>query len=277
MRIALATWNRLPNLNAGDRAFMSALTARGVDAAPAVWDGDVDWSGGAFDAVVIRSCWDYHRRHDEFLAWITRLERAGVRILNDPELLRWNGHKGYLAELASRGIPVVPTLLADGQSLADSVAAARERGWRTLVIKPAVSASAEGVIVLSPDQPAPDTEPGQDFLIQPFIDTLRTSGELDLIYFSGEYSHAVCRISPGMTPGHAERPRPIDIPPFVREAGDRVIRALATTPAYCRVDLAIHEGEALLMEVELIEPDLFLDLSPGAPDRFAKAVLASLT
>ena len=274
MRIALATWSRLPNLNDGDRVFMQALTARGVSATPAVWDADTDWA--AYDAVVIRSCWDYHRRHDEFLAWIERVEGAGVRVLNDPALLRWNAHKGYLAELEAKRIPIVPTLIADDRSLTNQVAAARARGWSTLVIKPAVSASAEGVIVVGPDQPAPSPEqPGRDFLIQPFIEKLRTFGEIDLIYFGGEYSHGVRRKS-SVVPGRGEKPIPFDVPPSIREAGDSVLRALTPSPTYCRVDFARHQDETLLMEVELIEPDLFLEHSPGAPERFAAAVIASL-
>lgn len=276
MRIALATWSGLPALNGGDRAFMAALAARGVSAAPAVWDADVDW--GEFDAVVIRSCWDYHRRHDEFLAWMGRVERAGVRVLNDPELVRWNAHKGYLAELEAHGIPVVPTLVADGGSLTARVAAARERGWSTLVIKPAVSASAEGVVVLEAHQPAPSTEQGgRDYLIQPFIEKLRTFGEIDLIYFGGEYSHAVRRKSSAVAAqAEGEKPIPFDVPPSIRDAGDSVLRALTRSPAYCRVDFARHQDETLLMEVELIEPDLFLEHSRGSPDRFAAAVIASL-
>lgn len=254
---------------------MKALTARGVSAGPAVWDADVDWA--AFDAVVIRSCWDYHRRHDEFLAWIGRLERAGVRVLNDPALVRWNAHKGYLAGLEARGIRVVPTLLADGRSLAGEVAAAREGGWSTVVIKPAISASAEGVIVLGPDDSPPSAGQGEgDYLIQPYIEKLRTFGEIDLIYFGGEYSHAVRRISPALGQGEGERPIPFDIPRSIRDAGDGVLGALASAPAYCRVDFARHLDETLLMEVELIEPDLFLEHAPGAPDRFAAAVIAAL-
>jgi glutathione synthase/RimK-type ligase-like ATP-grasp enzyme len=273
MRVALATWHGLPDLTEGDRALATALRGRGVDPVPAVWSAPLDWA--AFDAVVIRSCWDYHRRHTAFLAWVTRLDRAGIPVVNPPELLRWNAHKGYLAALVAGGIPVVPTIAADRRELAGALADARARGWRKIVVKPAVSASAEGVVTLALRGellPSVDHLADGDYLVQPVIDALLTDGEINVIYFGGSYSHAVRR-------AHYERGgavKLVEIPPHVRAAADRVVAALPRRPAYCRVDLVQHDGAALLMEVELIEPDLWVTLAPDAPARFADAVLDAL-
>jgi glutathione synthase/RimK-type ligase-like ATP-grasp enzyme len=268
MRFALATWAGLPDLTEGDRALRDALRARGAVAAPAIWDAPVDWT--EYDAVVIRSCWDYHRRHDEFLAWIDRLEQAGITVINPPSLIRWNSHKRYLAELAAAGIPIVPTISADRGGLADALTGARQRGWRNIVVKPAISASAEGVIPLALDRhelPALDDVAHGDYLVQPDLEVLRTAGEIDVIYFDGEYSHAVRR-----SHSAGDSPRLVEIEPHVRSAADSVVEALAERPIYCRVDLVIQEQTPLLMEVELIEPELYLTLAPGAARRFATAL-----
>ena len=106
--VALATSVKVPQLTDDDRLLVRALAAAGVSAEPAVWnDAAQDWT--RYSAVVIRSTWDYHLKHDEFLAWLDRLEAAGVQVLNPPVLVRWNSQKGYLRDLAERGIEIVPT------------------------------------------------------------------------------------------------------------------------------------------------------------------------
>jgi glutathione synthase/RimK-type ligase-like ATP-grasp enzyme len=140
-RIALATWSGLPNLADSDRALQSALNSRGADALAAVWDAPRDWTN--VDAVVIRSCWDYHRRRDEFLGWIASLETAAVRVMNSPRVIRWNSHKGYLDQLAEQGIPVVPTIAATHATVANAIDEARQLGWRKLVVKPCPRAPRE--------------------------------------------------------------------------------------------------------------------------------------
>src|SRR2546427_11679472 len=107
-RIALATAAKLPTLNDDDRLLVPALAELGFTAVPAVWDApDVCWD--ECHAVLVRSCWDYHHRLEEFLAWVVRLDRAGIPLWNPPAVLRWNSHKGYLRDLAARGGPIVPT------------------------------------------------------------------------------------------------------------------------------------------------------------------------
>src|SRR2546430_4440715 len=107
-RIALATAAKLPTLNEDDLLLVPALRELGVAGVPAVWDApDVRWE--EFQGVVVRSCWDYHHRLEEFLAWVARLERAGIPVWNPAAVLRWNSHKGYLRDLAARGVSIVPT------------------------------------------------------------------------------------------------------------------------------------------------------------------------
>lgn len=268
-RIALATWSKLPDLAESDRALQGALTERGADALATVWDAPRDWT--AFDAVVIRSCWDYHRRHDEFLRWIAALENAGVRVMNSPRVIRWNSHKGYLDELAEQGIPVVPTISATHTTVSSAVDEARRLGWRKLVVKPAVSASAEGVMILDDETSEPGRLVDGDYLVQPFIDELSDAGEIDLVYLGDQLSHAVRR-----GPRHAPTSISLaELPVPVRAVAERVLTAIPDRPVYARIDLVVHRGEPLLMEVELIEPDLFLTLAPHSATRLAAVVLGA--
>src|SRR6266568_3199654 len=143
-RIALATGAKLP-----------PLRELGVTAVPAVWDSpDVCWE--EFQGVVVRSCWDYHHRLEEFLGWVVRLERAGIPVWNPPAVLRWNSHKGYLRDLAARGVPIVPTRWLGRGEPVDLPMLLEDAGWRDAVMKPAVSASASGTWRTSTEAAAGD-------------------------------------------------------------------------------------------------------------------------
>src|SRR2546429_2592170 len=106
-RIALATGAKLPTLNEDDLLLVPPLRELGVTAVPAVWDSpDVCWE--EFQGVLVRSCWDYHHRLEEFLAWVSRLERAGVPVGNAPAVPRGKSPQGFLRDLEARGGPSVP-------------------------------------------------------------------------------------------------------------------------------------------------------------------------
>jgi len=281
-RIAFATWRGLPGLSADDRLASAALVEQGLTVIPSVWDDPVvDWP--SFDAVVVRSTWDYHHRPGEFLDWIARLERAGVRVWNPPSLLRWNLDKRYLAELERRGVPVVPTVTVPkghGSSLADVLV---EAGWDAAVVKPAVSASAHETWRTSRARAAADAErfamlvTAGDVLVQPYLRAVE-DGEWSLCFLGERYSHAVLK-----------RPRRGDfrvqselggevlvVPPgpAVVQRAEAIVALLPRPWLYARVDACQVDGTLVLMELELIEPTLFFRADPGAPDRFAEALRA---
>jgi len=138
--VLFATYGAQPGLTEDDQHFARALERRGVQVCAAAWDDPAAaWSSAA--AVVIRSTWDYHLRRADFLAWVARVS-AATTLYNDARAVRWNSHKRYLAEIARRGVPVIDTVFASVGSNLDLTAVAREHGWRDVVVKPAVSASA---------------------------------------------------------------------------------------------------------------------------------------
>lgn len=280
-RVALVTSAELPSLYGDERALPSAFAAAGVDAAPVVWsDPDVAWS--RYDAVVIRSTWDYFQRIDEFVAWLDRLERERVRLYNPVPLVRWNFDKRYLAELAARGVRIVPTRFFDAGARVDLAALLREAGWSEAIVKPAVSGgawrthrfgAAEAAAV---QRQLDEILRGSGALVQPFLDEIPRVGEHSLFFFGGRFSHAVVK-----TPASGDfrvqaqfggTHRAIEPPAEMLAAARAVLDLLPAPALYARIDGVERDGRFELMEVEVIEPYLFLPGSPGAIDRYVDAV-----
>ena len=265
-----------------------ALARLGADAVPIVWDAAAaPWA--AFDAVVVRSCWDYHLKVDAFLAWLDRLDRLGIPVLNPTALIRWNADKRYLLELAARGVSIVPTRLVPqgaGDSGRTLLQALEALGADEVVVKPAVSASAHRTWRTSRASAALDAASfgalvaAGDVLVQPFVPAV-ADGEWSVICFGGVPSHAVLkRPAPGdwrvqgELGGTAERRA---APAAVMDGAACVLTAAgAGRAAYARVDGCEVDGVFVLMELELIEPQLYLGLEPAAPGRFAEAIAAAL-
>ena len=281
--IALVTYDKLPHLSADDQLLIQPLADRGINAQPGVWtDAEFDWP--SIDGVVVRSCWDYHLKLDRFVRWVAALQRLGVKVWNTPETLVWNSNKTYLRDLERKGIAIVPTLWPEnGFQLRERV---REAGWRSVVVKPRVSATAYRTCVISAQnigegqQQLDELMAGPGAMVQQFIEGIQTKGEWSLIFFAGRFSHAVLKLPKDgdfrVQHDFGGTQKIADAPPFVLHAASRVIAAVDPTPLYARIDGVERDDEFLLMELELIEPALFLKLDPLAPARFADAIAACL-
>ncbi|MBA3583620.1 MAG: hypothetical protein H0W36_03660 [Gemmatimonadetes bacterium] len=290
LRVAFATWRSQPGLTADDSLAVEPLGRRGIVVEPGVWSArSVAWE--AFDAVVLRSCWDYHVRARAFVRWLDRLQARGVLVINAPPLVRWNLDKRYLADLAARGIPGEPTVRLGRGQRADLGEILRSHGWSGAVVKPAISASARGTWRTSTgtslaDQARLDRLLARGaVLVQRLNDRIATAGEWSVVFFAGEFSHAVVkRPAPGefrvqeKLGGTLAPVEPSEaLVRSARAALDASVQAApAGEPVYARVD-GVPEGNRLVvMEVELIEPSLFLATAPAAADRFAAAIAAAL-
>lgn len=274
----LATCAALPDLAPDDRPLVPALRALGLKPEVVVWDDPhVDWSGAPL--CVIRTVWDYHLKREAFLAWAERVTRTS-RLLNPLELVRWNTEKTYLRTFEAQGLPVVPTLWVNqGQRIAlDQVLA--ERGWREFVVKPVVSASAHGTIRASQDD-LPRAQAhleavtaSQGALVQPYLRTVEGPGERSLVFIDGVYTHTA-RKAPVLAGGAVDPDAVELIVPDEDELtlARTVMASLGDAPLYARVDLIRSEaGAPSIMELELVEPSLFLDRAPEATRRFAEAI-----
>lgn len=289
--IAIATFSGAGDDWPDDGLLATALRARHATVERIAWDATaVDWS--AFDAVVIRSTWDYTARHEAFMAWA---DGVGERLHNAPALIRWNGDKRYLADLADAGLPVVPTTyVAPGDPvppLADDV-----------VVKPSVSAGAKDSGRFGPgthdaalDLIARIHGTGRTVMVQPYLASVDTRGETAVVCIDGSPAYtlhkgAVLRpdeVAPVrdddlgaaeamydpdlVVPGAADRAQLA----LARAVVDHVAERFAYVPLYARVDMvAGPDGAPVLLELEAVEPNLYLDQIRGSADLVADAIVA---
>jgi glutathione synthase/RimK-type ligase-like ATP-grasp enzyme len=255
-----------------------ALAAAGAEVTPIAWTEAGDLAG--FDVVLPLIAWGYHLDYARWLGLLDRAEQEGWRLVNPPTLLRWNGDKAYLAELAERGVTTVPTLAVEACCDADIEEARRRFASYRLVIKPPISASAIGTHRLGRNDDLPAACRGKQMIIQPLIEEIATTGEFSLMLFDGEYSHAVVKRPKAgdfrVQEHHGGVTLPCPAPPVgaVRLAKE----ALAAAPApasYARVDIVPDDqGVLRIMELELIEPSLFLDHAPDAGASFSRSILS---
>lgn len=267
-----------------DRLAAAALEQRGIRVEPMNWSGPYPTTGG--DAVVIRSCWDYHLREAAFRAWLARLEHEGVAVINPPALVRWNLHKAYIAELSSRGVAAVPTAFVGVGATHSLHEILHAQGWLEAVVKPAVSLSAHETWRLAAHEARAHEDRfvrmrrGGDVLVQRFLPEVTAGGEWSLMFFGVQFSHAVRKLPKAgdfrVQTEHGGSVMP-DVPPQrVIDSAAGVLHALPQAPVYCRVDGVVVDDEFLVMEVECIDPVLFFALHAPAAALFADAVLTKL-
>jgi glutathione synthase/RimK-type ligase-like ATP-grasp enzyme len=281
--VVLATSRERPQLTANDQLLQQALVARGVQAAAVPWDQ----LAGAFSQpsiVCLRSTWDYHRRWPEFRQWIQSLSSRPHLLWNPPSTVLWNADKHYLRELAGSGVPLPPTRWCGPGERPKLEEFLRRTGADRAVLKPRVSATAYGTHVVERGTRLPETdwvhldEVGS--LIQAFVPEI-IEGEASLVFIDGEYSHAVLkRPMPGEFRvqhdfgGRVEKLTPAAP---LRELAERVLQSISMLWLYARVDLVQTTEGPVLMELELIEPDLFFAHAPSAADRLAAALIERMT
>jgi glutathione synthase/RimK-type ligase-like ATP-grasp enzyme len=276
-RIGFVTFGELPGLTPDDRSALSAFSTLGIDVVPTVWTEPLP---EGLDALVLRSTWDYHLRLGDFLAWVSAVEARGLPLWNPPETVRWNVDKAYLLEVARRGVPILPTRHAVRGSGVALPALLHEAGWEQAVVKPSISGGAFGTWRASAS--AEDAArfarqlEAMDCLVQPFAAELVSTGEWSLLFFGARYSHAVLkRPTAGDFRVQEEfggMVQPVEAPPDIVAAATGALEAAGHETLYARVDGVIRKGRLELMELELVEPSLFLETSPGAAERFAAAV-----
>lgn len=282
--IAFATYADEPGGTPDDHIALAPLAAHGIAVTPLAWnDPAADWS--RFDAVVLRSTWDYYHHLDAFLAWCAAVEKQGIALINPLAIVEPNTDKRYLQQMESAGAPVIPTAWPEPSELLGDVMA--RHGWTDVVVKPAVSAGAfetfrvqragagaaqERVDMLRARGPV---------LVQPYRAEIEDDGELSLVFFDGRYSHALVKHPKAgdfrVQPRHGGTARPYHADPELVVQASRVLAFLPETPLYARVDGLLLGGHFHLMELELVEPALYFATDSTAAERFAGALAARIT
>lgn len=246
----------------------------------------IDWTQAGdladYDLVTPLLAWGYQRDCPRWFALLDRLEQDGTNVSNPARIVRWNSDKAYLAELADAGIATVPTRLALSLGDADLEEARTTFGVSALVIKPPISGGADGTFRLAPGDPIPASVRGQRMMIQPYLSKIADEGEYSLFYFAGRFSHAIIKHPAkgdfrvqDQFGGYEEATEAPTLAKVLAEAALATASSLTHTEtlAYARVDmLRDGEGHFRLMELELIEPSLFLRFAPDAGDAFAQAL-----
>lgn len=275
-KLAIATCAERPELIPSEQYLLSQLPESGIEATPIVWnDTAVTWDD--FDGVLIRTVWDYHKNIDAFKSWINQLAQIGLIVGNPTDVLEWNYHKNYLKELAQKGIAIPPTLFVPQGSNLSEVAIP----WPSFIVKPAVSATAFQTFRLTADtyeQQLPilkDIAKQKDLLIQQFIPSISEQGEYSLMFFDKKYSHAVLKTAQdGEYRVQAEfggSYAPVEPEDMLVRFANKVLANISSPCLYARVDLVVYQDQPMLMELELIEPELFL-LTDATRQKFVSAI-----
>jgi hypothetical protein len=291
-RLALVSARVARHLDEDLAPLLAALDAAGAEAVVADWDDPaVDWRG--FQLALLRSAWDYTERLSEFLAWADRTSSL-TALINPPALIRWNTDKHYLRDLARAGVPTVPTRFVEpgedaAQALDGFLARQRAPEW---VVKPAVGAGSRDAARYARGDEAAATahiarllQAARSVLLQPYLSQVDEYGETALIYFSGRFSHAICKgplLRRGDAPTDAlfaaEHITPRTPAPEELRVAEQALGALPfAPPVYARVDeIRGEDGTPVLLELELTEPSLFFAHAPGAAARLADQLCRQL-
>lgn len=280
MDIALATSAALPGLSSDDRLLLLALLRAGVDAEPVVWE-DPYYEWGDVRACMVRSAWDYAFRRDAFVRWARSVGNR-TPLWNSAAVVEWNTHKRYLLDLAAAAVPVVPTRVLTSGTPVDLAALLDETGWDRAVLKAAVAQTGRYLMAVDRDAVSAGQRhldrllPHEDMLLQPYLESITTNGEVSLVFLEGELSHAAVKRAPsGDFRVHDDFGGTLDLhtPSDAEVAVGRAALAAVEEPLlHARVDLVNGDDGPLVMELELVEPDLYFRVAAGSADRCAAAI-----
>lgn len=280
MKIALVTYDRLPELTPDDQILYAYLKSKGLEVTIVIWnDPNVQWL--TYDQIIIRSTWDYFEYPDVFKDWLTSLELMHAPVLNPLSILQWNMDKNYFDQFSSGNFRIPPYQIVKKNSNTDLHSIIHDNDWKKAVVKPTIAGGAYNTWVTqggSSDQLRLTTQLKQgDVIIQKYIEEISTRGEVSLIYFDKQYSHAILKRPQkgdfrvqSQYGGSIEKYFPT---PQLLYLTQSILESIPEDLLYARIDGIVNEdGTFLLMELELIEPNLFFAFDDQAPHRFYQAL-----
>jgi glutathione synthase/RimK-type ligase-like ATP-grasp enzyme len=287
MKIAILTSAAMPNMLPYDLEVVNMLHQRGIDTSVYVWDDIIKSNPNAlihYDAILIRTIWDYFKKVEQFYKLLDFLETLKLPVFNPVEKLRWNMNKKYLQELEGEQPEIIPTVFNTNNS-DDSFQKALSLGWKKMILKPMISGNSYHTFVVNSKD---EIEFGnllnkyfqnRPYMLQEFIPEI-SEGEISVIYFSNGYSYSVKKV-----PKKGEYRVQFDfggiyhfgdVDPPIRKICDRISKRIGNEVLYQRVDGLWRDGKFLIMEVELIEPDLYLNLSDEAKKQWVESLIGVL-
>lgn len=278
MKIGILTCEKLADLHYDDKKLISAFKQHDIEASPVVWDQENEWQN--YDCVIIRTPWDYARRWDEFQPVLIEIANK-TKLIHSREMIQWNADKTYLQKIGNDQIKKIPTLHFKNFSTESFEQSFQELNVEEIVFKPHVGASGVDTFRVTKDQVQEvDNLFGREVLAQPFLKSIVEKGEYSLIYFGHKFSHAVLK-SPKNGEFRVQEEHGGEVErfhPTVEQikAGEDFLNGLDFSFAYARVDIAIEPNDIFLMELEVIEPELFFRFSDNGEEKYAAAIMNQL-
>jgi len=277
-KCAFLTTDNLEGFFTYDELLHEPLREFGWEVSHIPWRAETDWN--RFDAVVIRSPWDYQDDPEHFLRVLETIDNSHARLENALSLVKWNIHKKYLRDLEERGIFIVPTLWEQRLNRDILGGCFNRLDTDEIIVKPAIGANADDTYRLSESDR--DSNAGQALaafsnracMIQPFIRSITKEGEFSLFYFGNTYSHTILKTPKKgdfrVQEEHGGRLKTVEPDQGMKKRAREVLDEVHPTPLYSRIDFVRYRQDFALMELELIEPSLYFNMDPDSPRRFAR-------
>jgi len=265
--IAFITYSDNPNFSQSDTLLARSLVAKGFTVSPVPWDKQADWK--QYNMLILRSCWNYHEKYQQFLKWLYLIEQLKVPVWNSIDLVRWNSHKFYLADLKGKGIAIPPTEFVKKITPINIKQLCEQKKWEDIVIKPAIGVSAYKIArfkiseLTKAQSYAKKLLETSDILIQQCLPEILSDGEYSLVFFGNTFSHAVNK-----KPKQGEfrsnykfgvTETLMHLPKRIINQAKHALEIVANPTLYTRIDGCVRDDKFILMELELIEPHLFIN------------------
>ena len=284
MNIALVSYqNKKPTQSHLEEDFQLStfLETKGLIITRAAWnDLQIDWK--QFDVVILKSPWDYHDNFDSFIRWLSDLDTAGIKVLNPFKTILWNSDKHYLQQIANDGLPVIESVFLEKGMKVNLADLLDKSLHKKLIIKPCVSAGAKNTLLLTFDNVSSiqneinDLLANENYLVQPFMEEV-LQGELSFMFFNGNFSHSILKVPKTgdfrVQSEHGGTVQKINTDIAHLQAASKYVEKYGKGTLYARVDGIISNGTFVLMELELIEPYLFLSYDEHGFDNYYQGLL----
>ena len=281
-KCAFLTIKDLSGFESYDHLLIGPMKENGWDVSFIPWDKlNQNWNN--FDLVIVRSTWNYQNHLDEFLNVLRMIDQSKALLLNPLPLIEWNVNKTYLEDLKEDGIPIIPSLFFDDFDIDEVRNSFNTFDSEKVIIKPTVGANADKIMIINKSDNMDTLKKTKDiykyrsFILQPFINSIKKDGEVSLIFFNKDFSHALSKVpKKGDFRVQEEHGGTLKLLKNLDEQKinlcKKILSLLPYDFFYSRIDLVVDEGNPLLMEIEVIEPSLYFNLEPKSANLFAKKV-----
>ena len=279
LNLALLTTDKYPN-KLDDHLLIQALHEYDIETK------SIDWNVPAsalseFDAVLVYSAWDYPEDHPKFMALLRDVEAMGIKVYNPPSIIEWNSHKTYLKDLEKMGLKTIDSIYLSSDELIHLKELMLEKGWDECVIKPQISTSGHNthrfnLSTLDSIQNLLKDSPEQ-FIVQPFVEEIITEGEWSFVFFENEYIHCLLK-KPDQGEFLVQKGKKVLIQPpeWMLQEAKKIAKTINLPILQMRIDVIRRGNELIIMEVEMIEPSLYLRFFPGSEKRIAQRLSEKL-